>query len=115
MLRLAVSAVTRWGQTDIQCRGGYYNGAYYPSVNNMFCPANNPENQINMPAFFECSVRMLFMLMTIRLRIIIMMEYQPLSPYGIRAVDLVWVDWFMKETFCGSGISIQYTQAGQGK
>ena len=25
----------------------------------------------------------------------------------------VWVDWFMKETFCGSGISIQYTQAGQ--
>ena len=33
------------------CIRDSYNGAYYPSVNNMFCPANNPENQINMPVF----------------------------------------------------------------
>lgn len=32
-------------------RGGYFNQAYYPSVNNIFTPAQNKEMQINTPVF----------------------------------------------------------------
>ncbi len=31
--------------------GGYFNGAYYPSRNNMFTPAQTKEKQLNVPVF----------------------------------------------------------------
>ncbi len=31
--------------------GGYFNGAYYPSKNNMFTPAQSAEEQVNTPVF----------------------------------------------------------------
>lgn len=39
----AVDAYTLWG--------GYYNGGYYPSRNNMLCPAQREENRIRTPVF----------------------------------------------------------------
>ena len=39
----AVDAYTLWG--------GYYNGGYYPSRNNMLCPAQRPGAQIPVPVF----------------------------------------------------------------
>lgn len=39
----AVDAYTLWG--------GYSNGGYYPSKNNMLCPAQSAENQIPAPVF----------------------------------------------------------------
>ena len=39
----AVDAYTLWG--------GYFNGGYYPSKNNMLCPAQRAENQIPAPVF----------------------------------------------------------------
>lgn len=39
----AVDAYTLWG--------GYSNGGYYPSKNNMLCPAQSAENQIPAPLF----------------------------------------------------------------
>ncbi len=39
----AVDAYTLWG--------GYYSGGYYPSKNNMICPAQTKEMQINTPVF----------------------------------------------------------------
>lgn len=39
----AVDAYTLWG--------GYYNGGYYASKNNILCPAQSPENQIPAPVF----------------------------------------------------------------
>lgn len=39
----AVDAYTLWG--------GYSSGGYYPSKNNMLCPAQTPENQIPAPVF----------------------------------------------------------------
>lgn len=41
--QLAVDAYTLWG--------GYYSGGYYPSKNNMLCPAQNDENRIATPVF----------------------------------------------------------------
>ena len=39
----AVDAYTLWG--------GYYSGGYYPSKNNMLCPASREENTISTPVF----------------------------------------------------------------
>ncbi len=39
----AVDAYTLWG--------GYYSGGYYPSRNNMLCPAQHTDAQINTPVF----------------------------------------------------------------
>ena len=39
----AVDAYTLWG--------GYYSGGYYPSKNNMLCPASRAENTISTPVF----------------------------------------------------------------
>lgn len=41
--QLAVDAYTLWG--------GYSNGGYYPSKNNMICPAQTQENKILAPVF----------------------------------------------------------------
>ncbi len=41
--QLAVDAYTLWG--------GYYSGGYYPSRNNMICPAQTEENTIKTPVY----------------------------------------------------------------
>lgn len=41
--QLAVDAYTLWG--------GYYSGGYYPSRNNMLCPAQSDRTKINTPVF----------------------------------------------------------------
>lgn len=41
--QFAVDAYTLWG--------GYYNGGYFPSRNNMLCPAQREENTIRTPVF----------------------------------------------------------------
>lgn len=98
------------GTDGYTMQGGYYNQAYYPSVYNMFCPANSIENQINLPVF-----RMLGS------DVIYAYDYQALKttpkcatlePAGYGKVP-EWVDWFFDETFSGFGLTMQYTQAGQ--
>lgn len=101
------------GTDGYTMQGGYYNGAYYPSVNNMFCPANSIENQINMPVFRMLGSDAIYAYdyQTIDYKNPGIPTLEPVwSPGGGSAE---WVDWFMNETFCGSGISVQYTQAGQ--
>lgn len=41
----------QWGTDGYNLWGGYYGQAYYPSVNNSFCPAQSRKNQINIPVF----------------------------------------------------------------
>ena len=92
-------------------QGGYYNQAYYPSVNNMFCPASTKENQINMPVF-----RMLGS------DPVLAYDHQ-IFKYPLRHCPTLesaqlgdespWVDWFFQEVFDGNGLCFQYAQAGQ--
>lgn len=95
-------------------QGGYFNQAYYPSINNMFCPANSKDTQISLPVFrmlgsdpiyeYDCQIcpdTIKFGCPTL----------EPVSNnYG--GCD-AWCDWFFRENFNGSGISFQYTQVGQ--
>ncbi len=96
------------GTDGYTIEGGYYNQAYYPSVNNMFCPAGSAETQINMPVFR-------------------MLGTDPVLTYEFKENSgriptlepaqtgkyAPWCDWFFKELTAERGISFQYTQAGQ--
>ena len=92
--------------------GGYWNQAYYPSVNNAYMPAQNPENQIPVPVFR-------------------MLGSDPLHQYdnGLggnvqRVVSLEpvyrggggnkeWVEWYFREFIKGAAMEFAYVQTGQ--
>lgn len=99
--------------------GGYYSGGYYPSVRNVFCPAQTEENQLNVPVFrmlgsdpiyqYDCSLDL---------------QNGP-SCQGVITLEPVycknncgggnrrWVDWFLKENFNEKALGYTYAQAGQ--
>ncbi len=106
------------GTDGYTMQGSYYNQAYYPSVNNMFCPAQTKENQITVPLFrllgsdpmyaYDCQV----------------IPYQlenfntkcaTLEPAGKGQMggDPVYCEWYYDEIFSGNGLCFQYTQTGQ--
>ena len=100
------------GTDGYTMQGGYYNQAYYPSINNMFCPAKTLENQINMPVF-----RMLGSDPVYNYDSHIITYGLERNTATLEAGQLgrnpAWCDWFFKEIFNGNGLSFGYTQAGQ--
>lgn len=109
----------QWGTDGYTFWGGYYNQAYYPCKNNMFCPAQTEGEQINIPVFR-------------------MLGSDPIYQYdmgldiggaaaewqGVATLEPVyagsdgggnpdWVDWYLHENFSGRCIKFGYTQAGQ--
>ncbi|PWM71692.1 MAG: hypothetical protein DBX59_08100 [Bacillota bacterium] len=107
----------QWGTDGYTLWGGYFNQAYYPCENNMLCPAQSAKQQIDVPVFR-------------------MLGSDPIDQYDVflreNAPDVItmepgckafggdegghvpeWIDWFLKETFSGNGVSFQYTQTGQ--
>lgn len=95
-------------------QGGFFNQAYYPSVNNMFCPASSKETQINMPVF-----RMLGSCPIYEIDCQLYPEIWNLGQPTLEPVSSnfggneEWCKWFFSENFNGAGISMQYTQSGQ--
>lgn len=94
--------------------GGYYGGAYYPSKYNMLCPAQTPENQINVPVF-----RMLGSDPIHQYDLGLgdpekgqgVMSLEPV--YGNSGSDRNWVNAFFNQTFNGKGLALSYAQMGQ--
>ena len=99
------------GMDGYTMHGGYYNQAYYPSVNNMLCPASTKENQINMPVF-----RMLGSDPVLAYDHAIFkypLRHCPTLESAQLGDEAPWVDWYFKEVFGGNGLCFQYAQAGQ--
>ncbi|MBQ9112456.1 MAG: hypothetical protein IJY08_02635 [Clostridia bacterium] len=99
------------GTDGYTMQGGYYNQAYYPSVNNMFCPASGKDTQINMPVF-----RMLGS------DPILAYDYQifrydsercPTLEPAQRGSNSRWCDWFFDEVMAEGGLCFRYAQTGQ--
>ena len=109
----------QWGTDGYSFWGGYYNQAYYPCKNNMFCPAQSKAEQINIPVFR-------------------MLGSDPIYQYdngldidggaaawqGVATLEPVycgedgggnkdWVDWYFEENFSDRTLGFSYTQAGQ--
>ena len=96
--------------------GGYYNGGYFPSKNNLFIPAQTKEEQINTPVFRmlgpdpiyqydfgldeNCNCSDCQSVMTI----------EPCWSCG-QSPD--WVDWYLHSTFEEESMALAYTQIGQ--
>lgn len=92
--------------------GGYWNQAYYPSKQNAYMPAQNKENQIDIPIFR-------------------MLGSDPINQYdnsignsiqGVETLEPVysegggnptWIDWFFETLTSSAGLNFQYTQVGQ--
>lgn len=92
--------------------GGYYNQAYYPSVNNMLCPAAGKETQINMPVFRMLGNDAIYAYDFKNRGYGIVNSVPTLELCGTGSNEK-WVNWFFSETFGGNGLSFQYAQAGQ--
>ncbi len=102
--QFAVDAYTLWG--------GYYSGGYYPSRQNMLCPAQTPEGGIHTPVFR-------------------MLGIDPLYGYdenkytdkvwGCPTMEPVWgpgsrpevVDWFLKTYYQNPCLALSQMTTGQ--
>ena len=97
--------------------GGYYNGAYYPSKRNMFCPAQTQAQQLNVPVFRMLGSDPLDQydvgldLQAGHARCQSVLTLEPSCREGGGNLD--WVDWYLWENFNGHGLGLAYTQAGQ--
>jgi len=109
----------QWGTDGYTLWGGYYNQAYYPCKNNMFCPAQTADEQINLPVF-----RMLGSDPIYQYDMGLDVNGAAAEWQGVATLEPVyagsdgggnpeWVDWYLNENFSGRCIKFGYTQAGQ--
>jgi hypothetical protein len=109
----------QWGTDGYNLWGGYYNQAFYPSRKNMFSPAQNRDQQIDLPVF-----RMLGSDPIYQYDAGLSAEglYEPASNQPVYTLEPVypmcggnpeWVRWFFDENFTRESLSFGYTQVGQ--
>ncbi len=92
--------------------GGYWQGAYYPSVNNAYIPAQTKRSQINVPVFrmlgsdplyqYECGVGGVVQGVS---------TLEPICPGG--GGNEAWVDWYFQIITQDPAMGYTYFQAGQ--
>lgn len=92
--------------------GGYWNQAYYPSKKNAYMPAQNAENQINVPVFRMLGsdpVRQYDNGLGTNHQGVVTLE--PVYRYG--GGDSTWVNWYFNEFVGGECLEFAYVQVGQ--
>ena len=86
--------------------GGYQAGAYYPSVNNIFCPANDISTQINVPIFRFSGVDLIH-------------YYGGTHIYTLEPAandaggDETWAKWYYEQVLANPALNFSYLQTGQ--
>ncbi len=108
----------QYGTDGYTLWGGYYGQGYYPSINNVFMPAQTAENQLDVPLF-----RMLGSDQVYQFDSGINVNSSEQKNQGVISLEPVyevaggglpeWVDWYMKENFNGECLTFGYAQAGQ--
>ena len=110
----------QWGTDGYTLWGGYYNQAYYPSINNAFTPAQTEETQIGIPVFrmlgndpiYQYDEDIVFAGNPgcySREYLGEVMTLEPTSPCG---KDPAWVEWYI-DNFKDNNLSFGYSQVGQ--
>jgi len=110
----------QWGTDGYTLWGGYYNQAYYPSRNNVFCPAQSSKAQIPVPIFRMLGSDPIYQYdlgLDLESGNSACQKVVTLEPVysGIEGGGGVpdWVDWFFKENYNGLCLSFGYAQIGQ--
>lgn len=101
----------QWGTDGYSLWGGYYSEAYFPARDNMFCPANSLETQVNIPVF-----RMLGSDPIDQYMSGLDKEWQgveTLEPCCGPGKDPQWINWYINTYFDNNNIGLNYAQAGQ--
>lgn len=104
----------QYGTDGITIWGGQYNGGFYPCRNNLICPAQTKEQQIDVPVFrmlgpdpvyqydrglgSPCEGQSVFSL-------------EPVYPEG--GGSEAWVRWYLDDNYSDNCISHSYAQFGQ--
>lgn len=92
--------------------GGYWNQAYYPSVNNAYMPAQHSKNQIPVPVFRMLGsdpIRQYDSGIGTKSQGVVSLE--PVYKKG--GGDSLWVNWYFNEFIDGECMEYAYVQAGQ--
>ena len=109
----------QFGTDSYTLWGGYYAGGYYPSKNNVFCPAQSLENQLDLPVFRMLGSDPIYQYdycldlqegPTIQ-KVVTLEPVQTEYSYG--GCDKNWVNWFLKENYNENALGYTYAQAGQ--
>lgn len=110
----------QYGTDGYTLWGGYYNGGYYPSVNNALMPAQTEGKQIPAPVF-----RMLGIDPVDQYDFGMKIEEGAAKVQGVVTLEPVyagaeggggnpaWVDWYFATMFGGNCLTYAYAQAGQ--
>lgn len=96
--------------------GGYYGQGYYPSKENLICPAQTADYQVNVPVF-----RMLGPDPIHQYDSGLNEEFNPASVQHVFTLepalgcgqDPAWMDWFFHTTFMEQNLGFGYLQTGQ--
>ena len=116
-IKAACMCRDQWGTDGYNLWGGYYNQAFYPSRKNVFTPAQNIENQINVPVFRMLGSDCIYQYDANFEEFFTPTKWQPvltLEPsYPLCGGNMEWVKWFFKENFENPSLSFGYTQVGQ--
>ena len=102
----------QYGTDGYTLWGGYWNQAYYPSKLNSYMPAQNSENQIDVPIFRMLGsdpVRQYDTGLESDRQGVITLE----PVYNEAGGDKDWVNWYFQEFINGESMEYAYTQAGQ--
>lgn len=110
----------QYGTDGYTLWGGYYNGGYYPSVNNALMPAQTEEKQIPAPVFRMLGIDPVSQYdfgMSAeggapKLQGVITLEPAYTGAEGGGGVPS-WVDWYFAKMFGGNCLTYAYAQAGQ--
>ena len=86
--------------------GGYPAGAYYPSINNVFCPANDISQQINLPVFRFSGVDLIHYYGGTQ---IYTLEPAALDAGGNES----WTKWYYEQVLSNPSLNFSYLQTGQ--
>ncbi|MDO5571075.1 MAG: hypothetical protein Q4F97_06365 [Bacteroidales bacterium] len=92
--------------------GGYWSQGYYPSRKNAYMPAQNIENQIDVPVFrmlgsdpinqYDCGIGGS------------VQGVETLEPvYGAGGGNKQWIDWYFRQFTDSPSLNFQYVQVGQ--
>ena len=106
----------QWGTDGYTLWGGYYNGAYYPSRENSFTPAQTEKYRVDAPVFRLLGadpIHCYYEKSPVKARNKTGMSLHTLEPYWGCGKDESWIDWYFGTTFASENMGFGYTQMGQ--
>ena len=106
---------SQWGMDGYTLWGGPYYGLYYPSKNNMLCPAQTPENQINTPVLRMFVNDPIYAYYEHEKKDISGKKYELFTqePAWQCGSSPLWIKWHYDTLFKENCIGYAYTQLGQ--